>query len=134
MDLSFRRFMEQGEGRIHNPFSQNTAGIHNDAATAKFLPTTWTGSENLGSYPHGAPGVDLEMPSVTRTSKIRSVDDRKDPIEVRLMDGTALYLSLDEFNRINARTKLDVGRELTVTFQRREGDGSPDPSKIVSVG
>jgi len=134
MELSFRRFLEQGWGRIHNPFSQNTAGTHNDQATAKFLSATWTGSEDLGSYPHGAPGVDLEMPSVTRRSKIRSVNDRKDPIEVRLMDGTALYLSLDEFNRINSRTKLYVGRELTVTFQRREGDGSPDPSKIVSVG
>jgi hypothetical protein len=134
MELSFRRFLEQGGGRIHNPFSQNTAGPHNDQATAKLLSTTWTGTEGLGDYPHKAPGVDLEIPGVTRRSRIRSVDNKRDPIQVRLMDGTTLYLSLDEFNRINSRTKLDVGREISVTFQRREDDGSPDPSKIVSVG
>lgn len=133
MDFSFRKFME-GQGRIHNAFSQNTAGTHNDFATSKLLPSTWTGTEDMGSYPHGAPGVDLEIPSAIRRSRIRSVNDRKDPIEVRLMDGTLIYLSLDEFKRVNSRTKLEVGREISVTFQRREGDGSPDPSKVVSIG
>lgn len=134
MDFSFRKFMEQSPGKVFNSFSQNTAGTHNDFATSKFLPSTWTGTEDLGTYSYGVPGVDLEIPSVTRKSKIRSVNNKKDPIEVRLMDGTAIYLSLDEFNRVNSRTSLEVGREISVTFQRREGDGSPDPSKVVSIG
>ena len=133
MELSFKRFLEHDAMRISNSFYQNTIGTHNDAATSNFLSTTWTGTEDLGSYPYGAPGVDLEIPGVSRRSKIRSVNEKKNPIEVRLMDGTALYLSLDEFNRINSRTRLEPGREITVTFQRREDDGSPDPSKIVSV-
>lgn len=133
MDFSFREFIERSPEKIFNAFSQNTAGAHNDLATSKFLPSTWTGTEDLGDYPRGAPGVDLEVPSVTRRSRIRSVENKKDPIEVRLMDGTAIYLSLDEFNRVNSRTKLEVGREISVTFQRREGDGSPDPSKVVGI-
>lgn len=131
MDFSFRKFMEQV--RIHNAFSQNTTGTHNDFATATLLPSTWTGTEDLGTHSYGVPGVDLEIPSVTRKSKIRFMNDKKDPIEVRLMDGTAIYMTLDEFNRVNSRTKLEVGREIKVTFQRREGDGSPDPSKVVSI-
>lgn len=132
MDLNFRKFIED-TGRVHNAFSQNTFGTHNDFATSKFLPSTWTGTEDLGSYPSGTPGVDLELPSVTRRSKIRSINNKKDPIEIRLMDGTAIYLSLDEFNRVDSRTRLEVGREISVTFQRREEDGSPNPSKVVSI-
>lgn len=133
MDFSFRKFMEQSPARIHNAFSQNTVGTHNDFATSKLLSSTWTGTEDLGTHPRVAPGVDLELPGATRKSKIKSVNDRKNPIEVRLMDGTAIYLSLDEFNRVNSRTKLEVGREIRVTFQRREEDGSPDPSQVVSI-
>lgn len=129
----FKTFVEGGEARIHNSFSQNTVGIHNDYATSKFLPTTWTGSEDLGTYSYGVPGVDLEIPTVSRTSKVRSVEKRRNPIRVELMDGTVLQLTLDEFNRIDTRTKLHPGREVTVTFQRKEDGTSPEPSKVLSV-
>lgn len=130
----FKRFVEEGEGRVHAQFSQNTSGTHNDSAGGALLPSTWTGSEDLGPYSYGIPGVDLEVPHVARNSKIRSVDRNRDPIRVTLMDGTVLYMTLDEFRRVDSRTKLEPGRKITVTFQRRGDDGSPDPSKIVSVG
>jgi hypothetical protein len=133
MENGFKRFLEEYEGRIQNSFSQNTTGVHNDFATAKFLPSTGTGSEDLGLHSYGVPGVDLEIPSVVRKSKIRSVEKSKDPIKVSLMDGTVLYMTLDEFNRVDARTKLVPGRDIRVTFQRREDDGSPDTSKVVSI-
>jgi len=132
--MRFREFMEAEGLRLSHPFSQNTVGTHNDFATASFLPSTWTGSESLGAYPYGPPSADLEIPHVSRKSKIRSVEERRNPIVVRLMDGTAIYLTLDEFRRVDSRTKLQPGREITVTFQRREGDDGPDPSKIVSIG
>lgn len=133
MGLNFRQFMEQGEGRVHNAFSQNTVGTHNDYATASFLSSTWTGSEDLGRIGNALPSTDLEIPHVARRSKIRFVEKNKNPIKVQLMDGTTLYLSLDEFRRIDSRTKLEPNREITVTFQRRDGDSGSEPSKVVSV-
>lgn len=134
MGLNFRDFFMESSGvRIHNQFNQNTVGTHNDTATSKFLPSTWTGSEDLGRFGYGLPGVDLEIPHVTRRARIREVRRNTNPIVVRLMDGTTLYMSLDEFRRIDSRTKLEPNREITVTFQRREEDGSPEPSKVVSI-
>lgn len=129
----FRNFIENGEFRIQNAFSQNTFGKHNDFASAKLLPSTWTGSEDLGLYSHGFPGVDLEIPRASRTAKVKSVEKRRNPIRVELMDGTVLHLTLDEFNRIDMRTKLYPGREVTVTFQRRDDDPSANPSKVLEV-
>lgn len=129
----FRRFVEDHEGSVYAQFSQNTVGTHNDGATAKFLPSTWTGSEDLGKFSYGVPGVDLEIPNVSRRSKVRSVERNRDPIRVSLMDGTVLYMTRDQFERADSRTKLVPGREVRITFQRREDDGSPDPSKIVSI-
>jgi len=129
----FRSFMEAGEAKVFASFSQNTVGTHNDYATAKFLPTTWTGSEDLGTYSYGLPGVDLEIPGTVRKSKIRSVEKNRSPIRVSLMDGTTLHMTLDEFKRIDSRTKLEPGREIRVTFQRREDDASQEPSKVISV-
>lgn len=131
--MNFRQFVEHGEARIDHVFGHNTVGTHNDEATAKFLSSTWTGSEDLGRMNLGLPSTDLEIPHVSRKSKIRFVEKNKNPIKVQMMDGTTLYLSLDEFRRIDARTKLEPNREITVTFQRRDQDGSPEPSKVVSV-
>jgi len=133
MPIEFREFLEQWEASVHNQFSQNQAGTHNDFATAKFLPSTWTGSEDLGPYSYGVPGVDLEIPTVKRSSTIRSVESNRNPIRVSLMDGTTLYLTVDEFRRVNSRTKLESGKEITVTFQRREDDSGTAPSKVISI-
>lgn len=108
-------------------------GTHNDYATAAFLPSAWTGSEDLGPYSYGVPGLDLTIPNVVKKSKIRSVDMNKNPIVVMLTDGTKIYLTLDEFNRINAIKRLEVGNEISVTFQRRPEDLGSNPSKIVAI-
>lgn len=134
MGVGFRQFVEQGEARIRVDFGGNTAGVHNDAATAKFLSSTWTGSGDIDRLDNSLPSTDLEIPHLSRRSKIRSVEKNKNPIRVQMMDGTELYLTLDEFKRINSRTSLEPGREITVTFQRREDDKGSEPSKIVSVG
>lgn len=131
--MNFRQFLEHNPLKIQNSFSQNTVGTHNDYATAAFLPSTWTGSEDLGSYPNGAPGVDLTIPNVVKKSKIRSVEMSRNPIVVMLMDGTKIYLNLDEFNRINSIKRLEVGSEISVTFQRRPEDRGSEPSKIIGI-
>lgn len=132
--MNFKEFMEQEGVRIHNQFSQNTVGTHNDRATGAMLPSTWTGSEDLGPYSYGLPGTDLEIPQTTRRSKIRSVEKNRDPIRVRLMDGTVVYLTVDEFKRAESKTRMAPGSEVTVTFQRRPEDSTDQPSKIVDIG
>lgn len=131
--MNFRQFLEHNPLKIQNSFSQNTVGTHNDYATAAFLPSTWTGSEDLGTYSYGVPGVDLTIPNVVKKSKIRSVEMNRNPITLIMMDGTKIYLTLDEFNRINAIKRLEVGNEISVTFQRRPEDKGPEPSKIVAI-
>lgn len=119
--------------KIHNSFSQNTVGTHNDTATASFLPSTWTGTEDLGPFGHGLPSTDLVIPTTEVKSKIRSIVKNKNPIAILLMDGTKIYLSIDEFNRINSFKNLAVGEELTVTFQRSPEDKGSETSKIVNI-
>jgi hypothetical protein len=131
--VNFRQFLEHNPLKIQNSFSQNTVGTHNDHATAAFLPSTWTGSEDLGTYSYGVPGVDLTIPNVVKKSKIRSVEMNRNPIKLMMMDGTKIYLTLDEFNRINAIKRLEVGNEISVTFQRRPEDSGAEPSKIVAI-
>jgi hypothetical protein len=132
--VNFRQFLEYNQLKIHNGFSQNTVGKHNDHATAAFLPSAWSGSEDLGSHSSGPPGIDLVIPNVVKKSKVRSIEMNKNPIVVMLMDGTKLYLTLDEFNRINSIKKMEVGNEISVTFQRRPEDQGGEPSKIIAVG
>lgn len=131
--MNFRQFLEHNPLKIQNSFSQNTVGTHNDTATAAFLPSTWTGSEDLGPFGYGLPSVDLAIPSVEKTSTIRSVERNKNPITVIMMDGTKLYLTLDEFNRIRSFKNLDKGEKITVSFQRSPGDQGQEPSKITGI-
>ena len=131
--MNFRQFLEHNPLKIQNPFSQNTVGTHNDYATAAFLPSKWTGSEDLSPYSHGAPGTDLAIPNVIKKSKIRSVEMNKNPITIMMMDGTKIYLTLDEFNRINAKKRLEVGNEISVTFQRHPEDHGGSPSKVIAI-
>lgn len=132
--MNFRQFLEHNPLKIQNGFSQNTAGKHNDHATAAFLPSTWTGSENLGPYSYGVPGIDIVIPNIVKKSKVQSIEMNRNPIIVMLMDGTKLYLTLDEFNRINSIKKMEVGKEISVTFQRRPEDQGGEPSKIIAIG
>ena len=64
--MNFRSFLENNPLKIQNSFSQNTVGTHNDYATAAFLPSTFTGSDDLGPMGYGLPDTDLRLPVVTR--------------------------------------------------------------------
>lgn len=131
--MNFRQFLEHNPLKISNSFSQNTLGTHNDHATTSFLPSTWTGSEDLGVFGHGLPSTDISIPTTTVRSKISSIELNKNPIRLRLEDKTEIPLTWDEFRRIDAIKKLKVGNILTVTFQRSPGDKSPEASKIIKV-
>lgn len=145
--MNFRSFLEHNPLKIQNQFSQNTVGTHNDMATSAFLPSTFTGSEDLGIMGYGLPSTDLALPTVTRESEIVSVfnapasetkkrkNDRsqKDLIRLVLKDKTQIYLTMSEYLRINSRKRLEKGQKLNVTFQRNPSDSGTQPSKIISI-
>jgi hypothetical protein len=112
-----------------------TPGKHNDFATSAIVPANWTGSgPNWGRFDQISgvgPQLDLVIPQVIRSSFITDVDKNKNPISIGLKDGTKLYLSLDQFNRIQKTP--EVGKRITVIFQRSEDDLSKEPSKIEKI-
>jgi hypothetical protein len=141
--MNFRQFIESNPLKIQNGFSQNTVGTHNDFVGGAILPSTWTGSEDLGTYGYGLPSTDITIPNVTRTSVISSVSmggggdtDRSRKknklIRVGLKDGTEIWLTIDDYNRFNSIKKIEKGQPITVTFQRNPGDQGP-PSRVIGI-
>ena len=145
--MNFRQFLEHNPLKMQASFSQNTVGTHNDTATASFLPSTFTGSEDLGIMGYGLPSTDLALPTVTRESEImrvlnapatkdhRRTNDKsqKDLIKVIMRDGTTIHLTFAEYKRINSRKPLEPGQRLRVTFQRNPSESGKEPSKIIGV-
>jgi hypothetical protein len=76
---------------------------------------------------------DLTMPTgltplVFKKSVIKTIEKNKNPIFIQLEDGTKLYFTWDEFNRIEG--KPENGKKMLVIMQRREDDNSPSVSQI----
>jgi hypothetical protein len=141
--MDFRQFLEHNPFKIYSPaFTGNTVGTHNDGnrdgSMGAFLPTTGTGSENLGPY-GGLPGTDIQIPNVTTDSTVQSIEGDKprpgkkckDPIWITMMDGTRFAVSWDSFKRNYAG--LEEGDKLRIVFERNPGDSSPEGSRIIKV-
>lgn len=71
---------------------------------------------------------DIDLPTIVKTSRIKHLYDKKNPIIVLLDDGTKLYFTYDEFRRIEGTP--EVGKKLTYTMQRLAHDKTIMPSKI----
>lgn len=76
-------------------------------------------------------GKKLEIPSIERSGKITHLMKKKNPIYVRLSDGTECHFSYDEFRRIQGDPA--IGKTMTVIFQRHPDDTSGHASKIDKV-
>ncbi len=76
------------------------------------------------------PKVDLDLPTVSNRGKITTLIINRNPIIVRLDNGSTLFFSLDEFRRIKG--KPAVGRVMAYSMLRLPHDGSAVPSKIQS--
>lgn len=75
------------------------------------------------------PAQEFGLPTVGRTSLISFIERNKNPIFIKLMDGTKLYLTWDEFNRIEGH-EPEAGKKMTVIFQRHIKDVSDSHSQI----
>jgi hypothetical protein len=127
--MNFKEYIKITDIKITE---QNTVGTHNDFATGAMVSSSWSGSEmepekNLPFLP----STDLTIPQVIRSSFISSIEKNKNPITIQLRDGTQIHVTMDQFNRINK--KPEVGKRITVIFQRSNDDLSDTPSKIEKI-
>lgn len=93
----------------------------------------WNGQEispGIGPEQHSLflPSTDITIPSVERTGRITCLMLHKNPIYIRLSDGTECQFTYDEYKRIEGIPEL--GKTMTVIFQRSPQDFSRQHSKI----
>jgi hypothetical protein len=129
MEMSFSDFLAKNE--------QNTFGYHNDGATGAYLSSDQTGSEmsntmGLDGRPNHLPSSDLSLPSINRSGRVVFIDKKKNPISIHLSDGTRLYLTYAEYKRIKG-AEPEMGRTMSVTFQRAGNDNTPYASQVQSI-
>lgn len=89
-----------------------------------YSPTPWKGDDlQTAKNP-----VDIGISSVERTGRITSLMKTRNPIYIRLSDGTECNFSFDEFKKIQGTP--DIGKTMTVIFQRHPDDMTNQHSKI----
>lgn len=78
------------------------------------------------------PATNLTIPSIQREGRITVLLAKKNPIFVKLTDGTEAYFSYDEFKRIKG-SEPSLGKTMRITFQRHPNDLNASHSKIDHV-
>jgi hypothetical protein len=74
------------------------------------------------------PNLDMTIPEVRKSGRIAVLQTHRTPIYIRLTDGTEAYFTIDEFRRIKG--KPEIGKVMTLSFQRHPGDRRNTPSKV----
>ena len=93
----------------------------------------WTGTEvgdtlTSQGHPLHLPSTDLTLSSIEKTGRITTLMDKRNPIYVRLSDGTEANFTWDEYKRIEGEPAL--GKTMTLIFQRHPEDSSRMYSKV----
>jgi hypothetical protein len=104
-----------------------------NAINGAFVSSDVSGSEQsptMGFAGHSLhlPSTDLTIPSVEKTGRITILHLKKNPIYIRLSDGTEAYFTYDEYKRIEGTPEL--GKTMTIIFQRHPQDFTQQYSKI----
>lgn len=86
-----------------------------------------TGDINTGR-PLNVPTTDLQLPQIERQGRIVALLKKRNPIFVRLSDGTEANFTYDEFKRIEGEPKL--GKTMMISFQRHPNDAAKKHSRI----
>lgn len=111
----------------------NVPGYHLDGPGGAYLTSDFSGSEAIpNSHSYHLPSIDMEIPNNIPTKTIQSlinvINKNKNPIFVGLEDGTKIFLTWDEFKRINPAP--EVGKKAMITFQINDKDKDNTPSQI----
>jgi hypothetical protein len=97
-----------------------------EKAGAMLVPESW--KDDIAKM---LPQMDLDLPQITKSGSIQLVLQKQNPIYVQLSDGTKLFFTVDEFRRI--KEKPEVGKNMTVVFQRLDKDKTDMPSQLVKA-
>lgn len=76
------------------------------------------------------PNLQLDLPTIEIKSTIETILRNKNPIYIKLKNGTTLLFTYAEFKRIDGIP--EVGKTMTVKMQRLPEDKSAFGSKIIS--
>lgn len=136
----YERIQTRSNQRTDGGFAWGQLGMVLPTGPFGAMPTQVTGSQwpddalRSGGF-MGSNWVngkfDLALPSVTKSSQIKFISEKKNPILIFLADGTKLYMPYDSYKKINVPP--EVGRTLMVIFQRRGDDTSKAPSQIQTI-
>lgn len=108
---------------------------HSDYIDAKINGAFATSSNGTNSSTVGQamdlPTTDISIPSIERTGRITNIIAKRNPIYIRLSDGTEAHFSYDEYRKIDGKPEL--GKTMTIIFQRHPEDKTQQASKIDKV-
>ena len=103
---------------------------HSDYLDAK-IGGALSSSPDINTINKLTNSIDLTMPSSEKTGRISFIEFNKNPIKVWISGGTELSIPYDKWRSLE--TKPEVGKVMTVTFQRRADDRSENASRIDKV-
>jgi len=93
-----------------------------------YTHANWRGNDNVNNAKEP---IDLILPSVVRSGRIIELQKTKNPIQIRISDGTICSLTYDQFRKINPIPR--EGNHISVIFQRNSEDDSDNFSKIQKI-
>jgi len=74
---------------------------------------------------------EFNVPHITKKGHILNIEYNKNPIRIKISDGTQLFLHIDDYKRLNKEPKK--GDNISIEFQRNPEDISENPSKINKI-
>jgi hypothetical protein len=101
-----------------------------DQIKGALVSTDVTGSKGKSDVGHLS-STDLVLPETVKTGRIITLLLNKNPIYIRLSDGTEANFTSDEYRRIKG--KPEIGKTMTLIFQRHPKDMMSGHSKINSA-
>lgn len=136
--MRFKQFIENqiGLGNLNgkmtslfkHPEYQQFAGayVSNDINGAESSSTFDVSGKSLKM-----PSTDFQIPQIRKEGRVVAMELRKNPIYIKLSDGTSAYFTHDEFRRIKG--KPEIGAVMRLVFQRHPGDTTENYSKLDSA-
>lgn len=79
----------------------------------------------------------LNIPEIEVKGFIKKINDKKNPIEIQIDDGTnngtKILLSPSEFRRFNKIKKIEKGAKLSIFMQKNANYGGKGPFQISRI-